>query len=700
MNLQTLNTIEKRFDFGKFPKSEISETERTFSLALQKIAVPLLGWSAFSLEYFSPSGELISRVGIGCKCDKAKNSPNQHIEREISFERVNLGTINLCCCSSFANADQYLRQLIEDVSAELNRQADEAAMFTELGMSWESLQAVYDLTADLSAHHNPQTLLEKIIERATSIGEDTCAVLWIEDAENLNPVTSTNIIGMEPRAKNYGLIGKVFTEKSSVICDDAATLKIIAGEEIELLNAVRVAAFPIATQIKNYGVLAVWQKNKVTVFDSRTTRLLDTLALQAAMVIETECLHRESIKSEKLQQEIEIGSNIQQILLNGNLPTGIRGVKISAITIPSKQIDGDFYDFIEYGDDCFDLIIGDVMGKGIPAALVGAATKNYFLRAIGQLQSVENDSRPAPEKIVGWVNGEVTAKLAQFESFVTACYARFDLEKNLLTFVDCGHTKTIFYNRRARKLSILEGDNVPLGFSEREIFNEQTIGFEPGDVLFFFSDGITEARNAGGEFYGDERLAEFISRNASQDPKKLISDLLETLQKFSGEKNFRDDLTCVAVQIEESPPVDSHWKIQLTLDSDLRVLADARQFVREAAQILFGGAVSDEFIEQFEIAITEAVTNIIRHAYQNQKGNRIDLIAENCGEELQISLVYTGEEFDPKTAAPPAFDGSCEGGFGLFIISNCVDEVVYSHDFGNRSTICLKKKRKLIKEFI
>lgn len=696
MDLQLLNSVQPPTFAGNFPTAERLAAEQSFLYFLQKHTAPLLDWSGFSLGYFSKHNELICIVGASCDCEEMKNSQNEnlkrHYEKQVLFGGENLGTVILCCPFEFSGGDYYLRLITEYSVEEMSRIEDETALLSELGMSWESLQAIYDLTADLSAFQNPQKLLEKITERATSIGDETRAVLWLENGESLVPITSANILGLDLRRKNFGLIGEAFTQKRSIICDNVAKIKFIAKSERELQNAVRLAVFPIATPLKNYGVLAVWQDNENSIFDSRTTRLLDTLALQAAMIIETERLHRESIANEKLQQEIEIGSNIQQILLNGNLPDEVRGVKISAITIPSKQIDGDFYDFIEYGEDCFDLLVGDVMGKGIPAALVGAATKNYFLRAVSQMQSFEQHLPPSPEEIVGWVNSEVTAKLMQFESFVTACYARFDLVKNVLTFVDCGHTKTLLYSRRDNEMKILEGDNMPLGFSEREIFKEQTVRVEPGDFVFFFSDGITETRGKNGEFYGDARLSNFIYRNSSQEPKKMIADLLKELQEFSGEKNFNDDLTCVAVRVETVSEIESKWKVQLMIDSDLRVLSRARQFVRKVVQLLFIDEVKAERIEEFELAINEAVTNIILHAYQNKKGNQIDIIAENCGDELKISLIYVGESFDPNSVSPPSFDGSRDGGFGMFIISSCVDKVEYLQDSNNRNIICLTKK--------
>ncbi|MEP6901116.1 MAG: SpoIIE family protein phosphatase, partial [Actinomycetota bacterium] len=577
---------------------------------------------------------------------------------------------------------------------ELAKLEDEAALMAELSASWESLQAVYDLSADFNSFQDPKSLLKKITERAASVGQKIQTVLWLENGENLDPVAAKCSFELKSRDKSGGLIGKTFAKKSSLICNDVLPAAIIGETEPELQNACRLAIVPLTTRLATYGVLVVWQEFENVIFDSRTMRLLDTLALQAAMVVENDRLLRESIQNERLKQEVEIGSKIQQTLLTGTPPDGLPGITIAAETISSLQIDGDFYDFIEHGEDCFDLIIGDVMGKGIPAALVGAATKNCFLRAIGQLQSCEQNLRPTTEKIVTWVNNEFTAKLMQFESFVTACYARFDLAKGNLTFVDCGHTKTIHYQHRTGKIAALEGDNMPLGFSEREIFTEKTIQIETGDVLFFYSDGVTETRSPDGELFGDERLAEFIRQNALPEPSKIISCLLDALKEYSKETTFNDDLTCVAVRIGSKPEEKKEFEMSLLINSDLSELARTRRFVREAASNLPKYPITGESVEQLELAVTEAVTNIIEHAYRNISGNKIEISAERFADGIQIALHHWGEEFDSLTIPPPSFDGSRDGGFGLFIISKCVDTVIYSRDKQNRNTILLIKNSK------
>jgi sigma-B regulation protein RsbU (phosphoserine phosphatase) len=212
-------------------------------------------------------------------------------------------------------------------------------------------------------------------------------------------------------------------------------------------------------------------------------------------IIELETALRASLEAlaQVRQREVEVGAKIQQTLLLGQPPHDLPGARVAALTIPSQQIDGDFYDFYQYNNRCLDVVVGDVMGKGVPAALLGAEIKSYFLRALSSLiASLDRGKLPEPEEIVTLVHADVTSQFIGLESFATLCYARFDLETRRVALVDCGHTKTVHLQYHAGTCEMLQGENIPLGFSEREIYKQVSAPFEAGDMFFFYSDGVTE----------------------------------------------------------------------------------------------------------------------------------------------------------------------------------------------------------------
>lgn len=272
-------------------------------------------------------------------------------------------------------------------------------------------------------------------------------------------------------------------------------------------------------------------------------------------VIELETALRASLEelARARQREVEVGAKIQQTLLLGSLPSNLPGMRMAILTIPSQQIDGDFCDFYRHNDRCLDIVVGDVMGKGVPAALLGAAIKSYFLRALSFLVvSLDRGELPEPEEIVTLVHADVTRHFIGLESFVTLCYARLDLERHEVAFVDCGHTKTVHFQCRRGRCETLQGENIPLGVSEREIYKQVVVPVDAGDVLFFYSDGVTEAKNETGEFFGEDRLIELIQTHGRLEPEALIDQVRRTVVAFARTETLADDVTCVAVKIAEA----------------------------------------------------------------------------------------------------------------------------------------------------
>jgi phosphoserine phosphatase RsbU/P len=262
------------------------------------------------------------------------------------------------------------------------------------------------------------------------------------------------------------------------------------------------------------------------------------------------------------QREVEIGAKIQHTLLFGQLPHDVEGARAAALTIPSQQVDGDFYDFFQHGTHCFDVIVGDVMGKGVPAALLGAALKSSFPRALSRLLiSSARSALPEPEEIVMLVQREVAKQFIDLGVFATLCYARLDLGQRRLTLVDCGHTKTIHFRRHTGDCAVLQGDNMPLGFSAQEIYQQVSFSIAVGDVLIFYSDGLTEARNGEGEFFGVERLMEIVQTHHHLEPAQLIDTIRKAVLDFCERATCTDDLTCVAVTVEGTGSILPFWLV-------------------------------------------------------------------------------------------------------------------------------------------
>ncbi|TSA09980.1 MAG: diguanylate cyclase [Comamonadaceae bacterium] len=252
------------------------------------------------------------------------------------------------------------------------------------------------------------------------------------------------------------------------------------------------------------------------------------------------------------QRELEFGNAIQHTLLQGVIPKGIEGASVSSFSEPSQVVDGDFSDIRRLHTNSFDVLVGDVMGKGVGAALIGAGVRSAYHQVLADLQVVKafGTVLPTPAEIVNELHRVVTPRLVELSSFVTLALYRFDLEAGTLTCVNAGHTPGLLLSARQGEVLTIMGDNMPIGVLPDEVYVEVCVPIGPGDSLLVYSDGITEACNAGGEQYGQERLiAAFeAGRKAALVPFALLDSIQQTLKGFTGGAPAQDDQSAIIVE--------------------------------------------------------------------------------------------------------------------------------------------------------
>ena len=251
-------------------------------------------------------------------------------------------------------------------------------------------------------------------------------------------------------------------------------------------------------------------------------------------------------------RENETAVRIRQTLLLADPPVMQPGLEIAAATLPGTEQEGDFYDFFPHlarggVGETVDVVVGEVLGRGLSAALIAAATKNHFLRVLHRASQGERGV-PTPAEVVTQVHDAVAGQFLGQKSFETLCYARFDVGAGRLDYVDCGHTPTAHYSAQAKTCRMLRGDNMPLGFGQHEIYRQLSLAFAPGDVFVFYSEGVATAKSADGTDYGPTRLSEFIVSNADAAPAELIARLHADVEAFAPGPRPAP-LTCVAVKV-------------------------------------------------------------------------------------------------------------------------------------------------------
>lgn len=377
------------------------------------------------------------------------------------------------------------------------------------------------------------------------------------------------------------------------------------------------------------------------------------------------------------QREVEVADRIQQTLLLG-APPNLPGLEIAALSSASEGVDGDFYDFIDHGEQRLDVVVGDVMGKGLPAALVAAAIKAQLLRALAQfpIDSAGNASVPSPAALLDSVARAIAPKLSELERFATLVLARFDVSAGTLSLVDAGHTPTMIVRFATGTLVELPGVDPPLGISDDPKFEAVDTELSPGDLVVFYSDGLTEARSSEGELFGVERLRQHVLASASGTPRQIVESLHQAVRAFAGGKPIADDLTCVAVRLCRRSHLGSQTTA-LELDASLDELPRLRSAVGAVAGP--PAALDETRLSALVLAANEAFVNIVRHALAGREQARVRIEISADAERVEVSLTHDGPPFDPATVPPPDFEGGRSSGFGVYLIAASVDEVFYEN---------------------
>jgi anti-anti-sigma factor len=384
-----------------------------------------------------------------------------------------------------------------------------------------------------------------------------------------------------------------------------------------------------------------------------------------------------------LRRDLQLGAMIHETLLLGNIPSNVPGFAIDATTIPSKEIDGDFFDFYQPAPGVLDVVIGDVMGKGIPAAVVGTAVKTQLVRfatpfseakVFNHLSQWEDDIL-TPWQIISNVHREITPKLIRLEYFVCLFYGRFSLKKKIFSFVDCGSAKPIHYQSKNKKAVELKGQNFPLGVIDKDQFRNTDTHFVEGDFFVFYSDGLTESKSTEGELFGVDRLIQLVEKHTDASASELLLTIKGSVLDFAQQNHFDDDLTLIVIKIDQHILQESSGFYQAIFSSNLSQLKAVREFISKICKKIPGD--QELLANQLQLAINEAFCNIYKHTYDGAKNQKIIIQASAGADGLVIELSDQGPSFDPTEIDEPSLAGDKDNGFGWHIIRSIADQVAY-----------------------
>ncbi|MCX6689001.1 MAG: SpoIIE family protein phosphatase [Methanoregula sp.] len=250
-------------------------------------------------------------------------------------------------------------------------------------------------------------------------------------------------------------------------------------------------------------------------------------------------LQRTTAEKERFAKELEIAKGIQQSFLPDRAPT-IAGIELVAKNIPALEVGGDFYDFIPIGKDQWGLVIADVSGKGVPAALFMALSRT-LIRA-----STMTNADPAAA--IGHAN-QLICEDSKTSMFVTLFYAILDARAMTLNYVNAGHNPPLFLKNGESDVLLLKAKGIALGVIDDATLQSVKVDLRTGDILVLYTDGVTEAINAGEEEFGEARLLQVITENRLLPAEVLLEKILSAITTFAGSQPQHDDITIMILRV-------------------------------------------------------------------------------------------------------------------------------------------------------
>jgi len=275
---------------------------------------------------------------------------------------------------------------------------------------------------------------------------------------------------------------------------------------------------------------------------------------------------------------------------------------------------------------------------------------------------------------------------------VTLCCGRFDRTSGQMVFTDAGGMDIVHYSAPHGTLALLEGDAMPLGAAPDEIYAQKRVTLNVGDLVLLCSDGVTQAQNCHGELFGEQRLLEAALPLVGLPAADVARGICNAVKAFVGNCPVINDVMRLAVRIEALAGQNVLAQAAMEVHSDPRQLEAFRKLVEWFCRDDSGVGLTEYERSTLVLAVNEAAANILKHAYDGSREGHIQVSLEAVPGEVRVDMADWGKPWEPNEVEPPAFDGSRDHGFGIYVIENTVDECRYYRDDLGRNHLVLIRR--------
>ncbi len=405
------------------------------------------------------------------------------------------------------------------------------------------LAILNDIATAISSVSSLNEVIDLIVKKCvTHLRVEQCTVTLLSEDEPDTPLrtfirradTSREVM---PCRLDEQLTGWMLKNRRPLVTNDLRNDRRFHVEMTEDYPVRSMLSVPLILKGSLIGSINVFNKKSGENFSEENKKLLAIIASQSAQVIENARLYEEEKQLKIMQEEMNLAYNIQMDLLPKGCPK-IRGYDIFGKSIPARTVGGDYFDFITDCGDDFTFCVGDVVGKGIPAALLMA---NIQATLRGQVANLLD-----PLECIKRAN-ELLYRSTNEDKFVTLFLGKLNQSTHTITYCNAGHNYPMLFRRSGVTEKLMEGGLV-LGAVEGVPYSSGETRMDKGDVLVIFSDGVTEAFNREEEQFGESRLKNLIIENLKGSAERISSEIVSAVGDFAGPVQQSDDITLMIIK--------------------------------------------------------------------------------------------------------------------------------------------------------
>ena len=409
-------------------------------------------------------------------------------------------------------------------------------------------EQIYQLTTLVAGKFSLQEVLDRLAEAAVKIvGVKACSIRLLDEETNDLKMRSTYGLSEEyrnkgPVTKDDVVVGAAFAGEA-VVLDDMRVDDRVKYKEATIKEGL-VSQLTVAMVFRNkpIGVLRLYSPSPKC-FEEDDMQLARAVASQCAVAITNAKLYSQAIEGARMAEQVRLAAHIQRRMIPEKAPR-ITGLDVAATYIPCFEVGGDFYDFLQVGRSCVAVAIADVIGKGIPAALMMS-----LFRGAVRAYSDGTSSKDTVREIIGKLNKMMCQECRDGE-FVTLFYAIVDVKDMSITYCNCGHEPTMLIGDG--QTTYLEKGGIVLGIEAGAEYEIETRPLKDGDCLLFYSDGLIDATNFNGQLWGRESLLQTAKKFTKDPAEQMIRNILGYRRRFVGLARQVDDTSIIVVKIAQA----------------------------------------------------------------------------------------------------------------------------------------------------